>query len=109
MFWVYLIECETPGHIYVGQTSNVVRRYAQHLSGKGAKFTQKHGVKSLISTLKCDSREAALDLEKTMVNKLMIHPNVIASKGKIDPKKRTPRHYKNNLRGPYPTLKGTHA
>ena len=38
---IYVLECEG-GDIYVGKTDNGERRLRQHISGKGAKWTQKH-------------------------------------------------------------------
>ncbi len=36
MFWVYAIESEKNGRIYVGQTSDVTKRLADHDSGRVA-------------------------------------------------------------------------
>ncbi len=38
--WVYILECSN-GHYYTGYTSDIVKRYRQHLEGKiGAKYTR---------------------------------------------------------------------
>ena len=40
MTWfVYLLECEN-GKIYTGITTDVTRRFDEHLKGTGAKFTR---------------------------------------------------------------------
>ena len=38
-WWLYLIECEG-GSLYTGIALDVEKRYAQHLAGKGAKYTR---------------------------------------------------------------------
>lgn len=44
---VYLIECEG-GSLYTGISNDVERRYRQHLSGKGARYTRAHPPQQLI-------------------------------------------------------------
>ncbi len=42
---IYIIECCTPHHIYVGITrGSAMRRWLQHAAGLGARFTRAHGV-----------------------------------------------------------------
>jgi len=38
-WFVYLLECRD-GSLYTGITTDVARRYAQHLAGKGARYTR---------------------------------------------------------------------
>lgn len=45
-WFVYIIECED-GFYYTGTTYNLEKRLEQHRSGKGSKFTSKHGFKEL--------------------------------------------------------------
>ena len=44
---IYVLECEG-GNIYVGKTDNGEKRLKQHITGKGAKWTQKHKPKRII-------------------------------------------------------------
>ena len=44
---IYVLECEG-GNIYVGKTDNGEKRLKQHLTGKGAKWTQKHKPKRIL-------------------------------------------------------------
>ena len=37
----YMIECED-GSLYTGWTNNLEKRFAMHVSGKGAKYTRSH-------------------------------------------------------------------
>jgi predicted GIY-YIG superfamily endonuclease len=43
-WYVYIIECED-GLYYTGLTWDTEKRFEQHKSGKGSKFTSKHGFK----------------------------------------------------------------
>ncbi len=45
-WYVYIIECQD-GLYYTGMTWNIDQRLEQHESGKGSKFTGKHGFKEL--------------------------------------------------------------
>ena len=40
MAWVYILEC-ADGSYYVGSTTNLEERFAQHQCGQGAKYTAK--------------------------------------------------------------------
>ncbi len=44
---IYLIECQG-GSLYTGISNDVGRRYRQHLSGKGARYTRAHPPQQLI-------------------------------------------------------------
>lgn len=45
-WYVYIIECKD-GLYYTGITWDLGKRLEQHKSGKGSKFTEKHGFKEL--------------------------------------------------------------
>ena len=45
-WFVYIIECKD-GFYYTGTTDNIEKRLEQHKTGKGSKFTSKHGFKKL--------------------------------------------------------------
>ena len=45
-WFVYIIEC-LDGLYYTGVTYNIENRIEQHRTGKGSKFTSKHGFKAL--------------------------------------------------------------
>jgi putative endonuclease len=48
-WFVYIIEC-ADGFYYTGMTWNLAERLEQHRSGKGSRFTMKHGFKRLCFT-----------------------------------------------------------
>lgn len=61
-WYLYLIECEG-GTLYAGITTDVARRYAQHVSGKGARYTRSHRPVRLVGFQLCASKSAALKAE----------------------------------------------
>ena len=59
---IYLIECDD-GSLYTGITTNVERRFQQHLSGKGARYTRSHKPVRLVASRPVGSRSEALRAE----------------------------------------------
>ena len=48
-FRVYVVECETPGHFYVGSTTRLPYvREMEHREGWGSQWTRKHGFKRML-------------------------------------------------------------
>jgi len=62
MFWVYGIKSDSSGRIYVGQTSNLVRRMKQHNSAK-VLSTKKDCPWSLVALKEFETRREARWLE----------------------------------------------
>lgn len=65
MNFVYVLQCENE-KFYVGQTSNIVRRFEEHKNGEGSSWTKKHRAISmvdLVQTTLNDFREVALTLQ----------------------------------------------
>ena len=61
-WYVYLIECED-GSLYTGVAVDVERRYAQHLAGKGARYTRSHPPRQLLARFEHPDRSSALKAE----------------------------------------------
>lgn len=59
---LYLIEC-TDGSLYAGITTDVDRRFAEHLAGKGARYTRSHPPVRVIGSCVVGSRSAAAKAE----------------------------------------------
>jgi len=59
---VYLIECRD-GSLYTGVAIDVDRRYAQHVAGKGARYTRAHPPLRLLARFACVDRAAACRAE----------------------------------------------
>lgn len=63
MSWhLYMIEC-SDGSIYTGIAIDVAARYAQHLSGKGARYTRSHPPLRLLLSLPYPDRSSASKAE----------------------------------------------
>jgi putative endonuclease len=62
-YQVYMILCEN-GSIYTGISTDVDRRFKQHLSGRGAKFFRTTKPKKLIWSSKPTSRSDAMSQER---------------------------------------------
>lgn len=48
MYYVYVIECKTPDHYYIGLTRFFDRRIRRHMNGKAARFTRLHGFNQVV-------------------------------------------------------------
>ena len=63
MTWfVYLLQCQN-GKIYTGITTDVNRRFEEHLSGTGAKFTRSNPPLQILAFKPCISRSEASSIE----------------------------------------------
>lgn len=62
VWYLYLIECDD-GSLYTGITTDVERRYAQHVAGKGARYTRMRKPVRLVGFRECGSRSEALKAE----------------------------------------------
>jgi putative endonuclease len=63
---VYILCSKRNGTLYIGVTSNLCNRIAEHRHGMIAGFTQKYGVKILVWFQNFDSMEEAITREKQM-------------------------------------------
>ena len=61
-WFVYMLEC-CNGKIYTGITTDLNRRFMQHLQGRGAKFTQRNKPSHILAFTTCDTRSQASELE----------------------------------------------
>jgi putative endonuclease len=65
-YWVYMLASRPEGTLYVGVTSDLVRRVAEHREGVVPGFTERYGVKRLVWYETHDSIEAAIRREKRL-------------------------------------------
>jgi putative endonuclease len=65
-YWVYMLASRQNGTLYVGVTSDLVRRVAGHREGMVPGFTETYGVKRLVWYETHDSIEAAIRREKRL-------------------------------------------
>lgn len=63
-YYVYMLRC-TDGSLYAGITTDVKRRFAEHLAGgtKGAKYTKNHTPKEIAAVWRTENRSMASKLE----------------------------------------------
>ncbi len=63
-YYVYLLRC-ADGSLYAGITTDVRRRFAEHLSGsaKGAKYTKNHTPKEIAAVWQAENRSVASKVE----------------------------------------------
>lgn len=57
-WYVYLLECRD-GSLYTGIATDVERRYAEHVAGKGACYTRAHPPSRLLARFEYPDRSAA--------------------------------------------------
>lgn len=63
MTWfLYLLECHD-GSIYTGITIDVDKRFASHVSGKGARYTRSHPPRQVLAVFPYADRAAASKAE----------------------------------------------
>lgn len=65
-FHVYIIASRPHGTLYVGVTSGLARRVAQHREGSIAGFTARYGIKRLVRFEAHETAEAAIRREKRL-------------------------------------------
>lgn len=61
-WYLYMVRCNK-GQLYTGITTDVERRFAEHASGKGAKFLRGKGPLTLLFQKQVGSHSEALKLE----------------------------------------------
>jgi putative endonuclease len=64
MFYVYLLASKPYGTLYVGTTSDLLRRIEEHKNKIVPGFTNKHGIDRLVWFEAHEAKEAALQREK---------------------------------------------
>lgn len=57
-WWLYLLECEN-GAYYTGITTDVIRRFNEHLAGVGAKYTRANPPTRVAAVMAFDDRSSA--------------------------------------------------
>lgn len=67
MYYVYIIECKD-GTFYTGITTDVCRRFKEHVLGKGGAYTRSRKVKKVLYTEKLKTRSDALKREIEIKN-----------------------------------------
>ena len=66
-WYVYIIECRDNTY-YTGMTWQPDKRWSQHLTGFGSKYTAKHGVKKVVYLEEYEDLETARHRERQIKN-----------------------------------------
>ncbi len=64
--FVYIVASRRNGTIYIGVTSNLLKRAWEHREGVADGFTTRYGCKSLVWFERCETIEAAITREKQL-------------------------------------------
>jgi putative endonuclease len=64
-WYVYVLECRG-GVLYTGIAIDVMARYAQHVAGRGARFTRANPPERIVATFICADRSQATRAELAM-------------------------------------------
>ena len=64
--WVYIMTNRTNGTLYLGVTSDLVRRVWEHRAGVVEGFSKRYGLKRLVWSERHDDIRVAIQREKTM-------------------------------------------
>ena len=62
MYYTYIIRCED-NSLYTGMTNNLEKRFNEHISKKGAKYTKSHAPKMIEIAWKSKDKSLACKLE----------------------------------------------
>lgn len=63
-YYIYILASKRNGTLYVGSTSDLIRRIYEHKNNFVEGFTKKYGVHNLVYFEECDDRDAAFLREK---------------------------------------------
>lgn len=63
MYSIYIIQCED-NSLYTGMTSDVQRRFKEHKSSSGARYTRSHKPVKIVYTEECGTMIEALKRER---------------------------------------------
>ncbi|MDP3880302.1 MAG: GIY-YIG nuclease family protein [Dehalococcoidales bacterium] len=63
-YYIYILASKRNGTLYVGSTSDLVRRIYEHNNNYVEGFTKKYGIHNLVYFEECDDRDAAVLRER---------------------------------------------
>ena len=66
VYWVYILASRPRGTLYVGVTSDLVRRVYEHRNEAADGFTKQYGVKTLVYYEQHQTPQAAIQREKNI-------------------------------------------
>jgi len=81
MYFIYILLC-ADGSLYTGSTNNVKKRFKDHVSGKGARYTKSHKPIKIIYTEEFTTKSEALKREAA-IKKMGRHEKQVLFKENI--------------------------
>lgn len=79
-WFVYLLECRG-GSLYTGITTDVERRYAQHVAGKGARYTRSYPPLRILARFEHPDRAAASRAEHAIKQLTPVQKRALCASG----------------------------
>jgi putative endonuclease len=62
MWFIYILQC-SDGSFYTGSTNNLEKRFSDHLSGRGGKYTRSHKPQRIVYKEELQTKSDALRRE----------------------------------------------
>ena len=89
-YWVYIISCQN-GAYYTGYTTDLIRRYQEHVNGTGkCKYTRSFKPVELVQSWCVNSQSQAMKIEKLIKKlsrqekiQLILEPNRVYKKNPV--------------------------
>lgn len=99
-WYVYVLEC-SDGSLYTGTATDVERRYAEHVAGKGARYTRAHPPRRLLAHFEHPDRAAACRAEHAIKQMVPARKRALCANAGASPPAnvtpaRSPRSGKNS-------------
>ena len=63
MYYVYILQSDKTGRLYIGHTDNLTRRIEEHNTGRGGKYTQQNKPWKLLYSEEQPNRSSAMKRE----------------------------------------------
>ena len=82
-WYVYLIECRG-GSVYTGIATDVDRRYAEHVTGKGARYTRSWPPLRLLAKIRFPDRASASRAEHEIKRWTPVRKRELATRGVLE-------------------------
>lgn len=66
MYYIYILASKRNGTLYIGVTSDLIKRVHQHKNGNHDSFTKKYNVNQLVYYEKIEDINSAINREKSL-------------------------------------------
>lgn len=69
-YFLYMVTCKVPKHIYIGHTQDFLHRASKHKKGEGAAFIRRYGFKNILLIKNFVTRSEASIEESKLTKRL---------------------------------------